>query len=54
MNANDCWVYHPGTNTVMDGNEVELLPKTDWSVCECGELYDPGHADTCHFCRKGI
>ena len=48
------WIWHAATGTVIDGDRVELLPKNEWSVCECDTPYMTGHANRCAFCERGI
>lgn len=47
-------VWHSGTQTLMDGDDVELLPKRYWGACECGTPFMLERADRCAFCEEEI
>lgn len=40
METEETWVWHPGTGTVLDGAEVQLLSKDEHGICDvCDRPY---------------
>jgi hypothetical protein len=48
------FVWHADTQTLLDGDDVEFLPKRYWSECDCGSPYLRERADCCAFCERGV